>query len=138
MALRKRRAQGLMLLAVPLTAFVFSGLGLVPLAERLALWMLPSLYAAVAIAAGGGAGIVRRSLSQRNWAGALIGALAAASALLACADIVHSGVYELSIRPFSKHNLDDRSAMRYLMAARQPGDALITTHLGLRRVVVGG
>ena len=134
MALRKHRAQGLMLLAVPLTAFVFSGLGLVPLAERLALWMLPSLYAAVAIAAAGGAGIVRRSVSQRNWSGALIGAVAAASALLTCADIVHSGVYELSIQPFSKHNLDDRSAMRYLMATRQPGDALITTHMGLPAV----
>jgi hypothetical protein len=46
-------------------------------------------------------------------------------------DIVISGVHDLRSRPGSKHNLDDRAAMRYLMQMRGPGDVVITSRLGL-------
>jgi hypothetical protein len=138
-ALRTNRTVGLMLLAVPVSGFLFSGFGFAPLAERLAFWMLPSLYAAIAVAADEGAAIVRRTLLSRAWfprawPAIAFGVFAAGAALLTSADIVQSGVYELSVQPRSKHGLDDRAAMRYLLAARQPGDALVTTRMGLPAV----
>jgi hypothetical protein len=44
------------------------------------------------------------------------------------------GEYDMKTRPRSTHSLDDRGAIRMLMARRQPGDAMLATHLGLPAV----
>src|SRR5262249_39400861 len=48
-----------------------------------------------------------------------------------CADIAREGWIDLTNRELTPHGLDDRAAIRMLMTIRQPGDAILTTHLGL-------
>ena len=36
--------------------------------------------------------------------------------------------------PRSTHSVDDRSAIRFVMTQRRPGDAMLVTHLGLPAV----
>lgn len=48
-SLRKTPAIGLVLLSVPVTASLLAALRQVPLADRLALWIAPALYAAIAL-----------------------------------------------------------------------------------------
>jgi hypothetical protein len=134
LAARANLPLGLVLLSVPITAFLLATLRLVPLRGRLFLWAIPALYAALAIAADGTVRCARQSLAGRRWLGAGVCALGALVAIDVSVDIVRSGVREISTQPASKHNLDDRSALRILMALREPGDALATMHLGLPAV----
>lgn len=120
LALRRRLSLGLLLIALPLSAFFFAALRLVPLEERLSLWLLPALYLAIALAAA-------------QWR-PRIAIVVALIALIVCGDIVRTGVHRLRLRPRSNHNLDDRSGLRFLMAQRQPGDVLVTVRMGLPAV----
>ena len=56
---------------------------------------------------------------------------AGVTACAVCVDIVKRGIEALSVRPYSNYGLDDRRSVRWLMAARRPGDVLMTTHFGL-------
>jgi hypothetical protein len=120
-ALRRHFSLGAVLIAVPASAFVFGALHLVPLEERLSLWILPPLYLAIAVAA--------EQLRPH------IAVIAALVALLATGDIVRTGVHDIRVRPEeNKHGLDDRAGVRFLMAQRQPGDVLVTMRMGLPAV----
>ncbi|MCM3880449.1 MAG: hypothetical protein ND807_10115, partial [Vicinamibacterales bacterium] len=120
LAFRHHRALGLVLVSVPISAFVFAGFGLVPLEERLSLWMLPSLYIAMAIT-------VDRVRTAAAMAVAVV-------TVIVSVDIARAGVQELRLRPRSNHNLDDRAGVRFLMTQRQPGDVLVTMRMGLPAV----
>jgi hypothetical protein len=122
---------GLMLFSLPASSFLFAACRFVPLSGRLFLWALPALYAGIAMAADAGTGFVRASFGARDWPRVAAGMLGTMLAAWVTVDIARSGAYELSIQPRSKHNLDDRAALRYLMAVRQPGDVLMSTHMGL-------
>jgi len=119
-AVRRHFSLGAVLIAVPVSAFVFGGFHLVPLEERLSLWALPPLYLAIAVAA-----------EQSRPRLAIVAALLA---LLVSGDIIRRGVHDVRVRPRSNHNLDDRAGVGFLLAQRRPGDVLATVRLGLPAV----
>jgi hypothetical protein len=122
-------------LTVPLAGFLLTGLRLVPLFERLSLWMLPAIYVGIALAADTAARLVRHGVARRRLpalAAALVVVLAVAPLAV---DIGTRGIENVGIRaPLSNHELDDRSAVRWLMARRQPGDVVLSTYLALPAV----
>ncbi len=134
-AMRARPAAGIMLAAVPISAFAWTALRLVPMFERLSLWIVPALFVAVGLAAAALARLAGRAIARRQWvalAGALAGALAIAIVL---GDIAGHGFRALTARPAaSNHDLDDRGAIRWLLAHARPGDIFATTRLGLPAV----
>jgi hypothetical protein len=74
------------------------------------------------------------SVTRRQWT-AVAGALVCGVVMVRlCTDIVRAGALDMKHRPRSTHELDDGAAIRSLMAQRQPGDAMLTTHLGLPAV----
>lgn len=122
---------GLIYALVPLSAFVLAFLHVVPLFERLSIWMIPALYVGVAL-------LVDRAIDFARGRGrsrALRVAVAAAvlgAELWLCYDVGRSG-FERTVTHWDaveNHQLDDRAAVRSLIAMRQPGDAILTTHLG--------
>jgi hypothetical protein len=122
---------GFALLSAPIFAVLFSVWRLSPLGDRLSLWVVPSLYAALAIACGDGLVLAWRYAAGRAWAGATAIGIIALTATVVTGDIATTGMHYLALRPSSKHNLDDRAAVRYLMQMRAPGDVIITSRLGL-------
>jgi hypothetical protein len=134
-ALRARPAAGVLLTAVPISAFVWTGLRLVPMFERLSLWVVPALFVAIGIAAAALARLAGRAIARRQLV-ALAGALAGAAAVaIVLGDIADDGLRALTTRPTANnHDLDDRGGIRWLLARARPGDIFATTHLGLPAV----
>jgi len=134
-AMRARPAAGVILAAVPISAFAWTGLRLVPMFERLSLWIVPALFVAVGIAAAALARLARRAIARRQLV-ALGVALAGAVAIgIVLADIADDGLWTLTARPSANnHDLDDRGGVRWLLARARPGDIIATTHLGLPAV----
>jgi hypothetical protein len=132
-AIRTRPPLGLLTASVPLSAFALVTLRLVPLHERLSLWVIPALYLGVALFADGVERLARHAISQRSWLASSAAVGLGLAVLLVCFDIARRGKDDYLInRPVeSNHALDDRAAVRWLMARRQSGDALLTTRLGL-------
>lgn len=118
---------------VPLSAFVLASLQLVPLFERLSLWIVPSLYVAVALLADRA---LRRPATplplawrQRGLAGIAVVAVA-----LVGADVVRRGAGEMRRTTGSNHALDDRRGVAWLLQQGRPGDVVLTTRLALPAV----
>ena len=140
-----RTALGLVFGGVAVSGFVFAALRLVPLFGRFSLWMVPALYAGVALVIDRAVRSARDAAREGNrvrsgWTMAVAGA-----AIVFCAGIIQRGAgrYHRE-RPTSNQGGDDRTAVSWLIEHRQPGDALITTPLGLPalwwygRVSIGG
>ena len=127
-----RSALGLVYGGVAVSGFVLAMLRLVPLYDRFALWMVPALYAGIALALDHSVRSARVAVRagkrvQAGWAIAL-----AAAAILCSAGIVARGAGRFHVdRPTSSHGVDDRTAVSWLISQRQPGDAVISTRLGL-------
>jgi hypothetical protein len=130
-----RRMLGPLLAAVPISALALAILHLVPPFERLALWVVPALYVGVGFCADAAVRLGGHTFSRRRPIPLVFAAVAAAAAAAAagavCADLVRHGVLALVNRPRSNYGLDDRRSVRWLMAARRPGDVVMTTHFGL-------
>jgi hypothetical protein len=145
-AVHDNRPLGLVLLTVPAAAFLLAALGLVPLADRLSLWIVPALYMGVGITADASIRLGRKALTHAGYSAGrmpwdfhrgLLTGVAVLGAVLVfrlSADIVQRGEYDLINKPRSNHSLDDRTAMRFLRARWQPGDVLATVHMGLPAV----
>jgi hypothetical protein len=130
--LATRRTLSLMFATVPLSAVVLATLHVVPTFERLALWVVPALYVGIALSGDTGAALVPRFVARgRGWT--LTGpALVVLAAFVVCADVVRQGEVALEARsPRTNYGLDDRSSIRWLLAAHIPGDLIATTHFGL-------
>ena len=127
-----RPALGLVFATVPLSAFLFAGLRLVPLYQRLSLWIVPALYVGLALIADRVVRFGRDAYRRRQWTALILAAIVALAALRLCDDIFLRGKEDMRVArpPDNKHQLDDRAAVRWLMRQRQPGDAVMTTHLG--------
>ena len=138
LAVRRNRPLGLVLLTVPVSAFLLAALGLVPLADRLSLWIVPALYMGVGIVADASIGFARNALVFRQRSRGLVAGLGATLAAVLVfrlsSDIVQRGESDLANKPRSNHSLDDRAALRFLRARWQPGDVLATVHMGLPAV----
>ncbi|HEX6323496.1 MAG TPA: hypothetical protein VFZ36_07210 [Vicinamibacterales bacterium] len=131
-AVGKPRALAAILATLPLTAFALAAAGLVPLRERFALWRVPALYAGIAMLAVRAAGLAREGARDRR-AVLLAAALPiAALVLLPASDIVARGLKDFreNRSPATNRGLDDREAVRWVLAQRKEGDAILTTRLG--------
>jgi hypothetical protein len=132
LAFGARPTLGLVFATVPLSAFVFAGLRLVPLYQRLSLWIVPALYVGLALIVDRVVRVGRDAYHRRQWAYLTLAAIFALAEVQLCDDIFGRGKEDMRVArpPDNKHQLDDRAAVRWLMRHRQAGDALMTTHLG--------
>jgi hypothetical protein len=131
-ALGHRRILAAMFALVPLSAFVLAALRLVPLTDRLALWIVPALYVGLAMLFDAGLRNLSSAWTSRSLLRVGIGVIALPAALYVGADIVAEGRRNLDVGTpgDSNHAFDDRTAVRWLMDRRQPGDVIMTTRLG--------
>lgn len=128
---RTRSALGLVFGGVAVSAFVFATLRIVPLYDRFALWMIPALYAGIALVVDRAVSSARAAARTGNWVQAGWTMALAGAAILCSAGIVQRGAGRFHMdRPTSNHGVDDRTAVSWLIGHRQPGDALISTRLG--------
>lgn len=118
---------------VPVTAFVLAALRIVPLSERLSLWIVPALTVGVALVTDRAIAWVAAARRLRR-----AGALASASLVIAIvmvigADIAgNSGIaLRQTLAGRDHHELDDRAGVRWLLGQERPGDVYVTTHLAL-------
>jgi hypothetical protein len=132
LALTSTRALGAMFATVPLSAFALAALRVVPLQDRVSLWLAPSLYLGIALFMDEGLAWIRGGWRRRSWGRAAAGVVLVAITLPVAADIIERGRASLDLGPprESNHAVDDRGAVQWLMRERQPGDALVTTRLG--------
>jgi len=133
------RTLGAAFATVPLAAFALAGFHVVPLYERFVLWIVPALAVGVALAVDRAAravfDVVRRPAGLVRPVGYVariaIGVVVAAAVIRLCDDMIaRDGWYTFRFgRPQLKHGLDDRAAVRWLMAMHRPGDAILATKL---------
>jgi hypothetical protein len=132
--IRAQPIMGLLFMTVPVSAAVLAGLRLVPLYERLSLWIVPALYVGLAyfVEASGrmAAGV---SDPPRQWRRLFIAGGLVLMGLAVTLDVGIRGAEDVhGNRPrTSQHQLDDRAAVRALVQAYQPGDALMATKFAL-------
>ncbi|MEO5897167.1 MAG: hypothetical protein ABIS06_15870 [Vicinamibacterales bacterium] len=126
-----RRTLGALFATVPVSAFLLALMRLVPLSDRLSLWIVPSLYIGLVLLFDAASDGAVRAWRAKRWLPLPLCAIAGAAPLFVTADILNNGTpkLEFSARE-SNHGLDDRSAVGWIMDRRLPGDALLTTHLG--------
>jgi hypothetical protein len=130
-ALATRRPLGLMVAAVPISAVALAVFHVVPMFERLALWTVPAIYLAIGLCADAALWFAGRARPLGRAAGLLLGLVTGATAGLVAVNIAQRGAGALEARPRSNYGLDDRSSVRWLLAAHRPGDVILTTHYGL-------
>jgi hypothetical protein len=122
---------GLLFATAPFSLALLAVLRLVPPFERLALWVVPLLYTAVAFCADASVWFLQRSYSRRRIVPFALALATGAAALTVSADIYTRGRVEFEARGASNYGLDDRRSVRLLLRLLRPGDALMTTHFGL-------
>ena len=135
-ALARNRALAAIIGLVILSGLAFGVLRLVPLYERLSLWMVPSFYVAIAIGVNETIQLVRQKPLSPRWLNAAIAGVVLVTALPVTADVIKTGLYELNVIRIvgGNHATDDRAAVRWLIEQRRPGDALVTTRHALPAV----
>ena len=116
---------------VPVSAMVYAVAGLVPLYQRFSIWIVPALYVGVMLIVDRTVQAIRPTWNRHQWSRVAVAFAIAMVAFRLGSDIVARGYDELSIlHPPAWQLLDDRAAVRSLMAQRRPGDEVITTRLG--------
>lgn len=129
---------GVEMAVVPVSAFLLAALHLVPLHERLSLWVVPSLYLGIAVFVDGIVRLGSEGLARRRWMHAVLAAGLLAAVVPLGADLLRHGREaidtQLTVSPRSNHALDDRAAVAWLMQQRRRGDALAATHFALPAV----
>jgi hypothetical protein len=131
-AFASNRALGAVFATVPLAAFALAGFRIVPLYERFVLWIAPALAVGVALAVDRAARLALEGVQRHSAARLATAVVVVAGVMRVSADMIARGGRDSFHfeRPSSKHDLDDRAAVRWLMARRQPGDAIISMKLG--------
>jgi hypothetical protein len=127
----KRSGLGVFFGLVVVSGFVWAAFRLVPLAERVSLWMMPAVYVGIALCVDGAMQTARRAYVASQWPVFGIAALIGVVGLDASVEVFRGARGLVTGRPASNHELDDRTAVRWLMAQRHPGDAVMATHFGL-------
>jgi hypothetical protein len=124
-AMRRRVEYGLLLLGVLVSGPLFAVLHLVPLAVRLALWLVPAAYLAVAIAFQAAAqafpAVWRRA--RESWIRPIAVAALGYALLLPLVVIVLASrsVHSVAAEP----ELDDRAAVAWMREQHRPGDLVL-------------
>lgn len=132
LALGRARVLAAMFVTLPIAAFALVAAGLVPLYERFSLWMVPALYAGVAMLADRAWLLARGGVRRRHLILIPPAAAMAIAVVILSRDIVAHGVDDMrhSRSPATNHGLHDRDSVQWLLAQRKPGDTLLTTRLG--------
>jgi hypothetical protein len=133
-AIVTRPALGLVLATAPVSAFVLVAVRAVPLSGRLSLWIVPALYFGVAVAADTAVQLWRTAPGRAAIGRRATAIMAAALVLWFCVDVFRTGERDMASRTLIPHGVDDRAAVRFLLAQRHPGDALLAMHLTLPAV----
>ena len=130
--LTRHRVLGILFLTVPLSAVLLGVLRVVPLHDRFALWMVPSLYVGITLLLDSGLHHLSTATRAKRWMLAAPALAAVVLAALPAGDVIAQGRRHLDIgvRPDNNHGVDDRSAVRWLLTEARPGDAIVTTRLG--------
>jgi hypothetical protein len=125
------RRFGAILGTITLSAFAFAAVRAVPLYQRFSLWIVPALYLGVALLIDRAGRFALDAAARRRFAPLALGVLVAGNAAYVVWDITERGRvdHEIHSPADSHHGLDDRSAVRWLMTYREPGDALAATQL---------
>ena len=117
---------------VPVAAFAWVGLRLVPMSERLTLWITPPLYVGIALAVDVAAAGLVAGISQRRVIRAAVAALALTALAVFFADVYARGMTYVSLASqTANHEVDDRGAVTWLARQQQPGDVWVTTRNAL-------
>lgn len=119
--------------AAPLSAFALASLQIVPLFERLSLWVVPALYVAVALLIDRALGPAGAPVPRGWWRRGLATAAVAGVAVIG-ADVAARGVGEMRRTTAANHALDDRRGVAWLLQQARPGDVVLTTRLALPAV----
>jgi hypothetical protein len=125
------RAAGILFALMPLSAFVLVMLQIVPLYQRFSLWIAPALYVGVALLLDRAVSLGRSAWRRGPRAGVVPAVIAILASAWVCGDVAWRGSGDVLVAaPRNIHGVDDRAAVGWLLAHRQPGDAIMTTHLG--------
>jgi hypothetical protein len=129
-AAHRRRSFGALLVGVPLLAGALAVAEVVPLYMRMAIWILPCVYVAVAFAMAAAANLVvaavRALRGPASWRGgaALLGGAAGAVAVIVLVVLV-APLVKARTAPPPPASLDERAALAWLKTRHQPGDLTI-------------
>jgi hypothetical protein len=138
--IRTRPALGISLGLLPVSACVLAVLRIVPLFERLSLWILPALYAGVGgLADFAGCHLRRRAadvVKERAASPLKRGAAVAATVavLVIAFDAGRRIPGQIAHPQAGNHGLNDRAAVQWLVAQRQPGDDVMSSGHGLAAI----
>ena len=107
---------------------------LVPLYERFAIWVVPSLYLGIALCIDAGIRAGQNAYRQRRHVHTATAVLVTVAVLWLCGNVAAQGWHVIQIaRPDnSNHQLDDRMAVEWLLAQHERG-VVLTTRLALLR-----
>ena len=131
---RERPTLTVIWLLVPVSACLFATVRLVPLTDRLALWIVPALYGPIAFAADDSFHRGREWLNGRKMSALALAGIVGISLWLLLTDMAQRTQDNLFLDSRDNHGLNDHAALRFLLVQRQPGDVFVTTHLGLPAV----
>jgi hypothetical protein len=109
-----------------IAAFAWAGARLVPMSERLTLWMVPALYVGIALAFDRIGVLLVESIRERRVVRLVAGLGATAAFLVLFSDLYTRGLTYLHLEPpVSNHELDDRAAIGWLAKQQRAGDVWI-------------
>jgi len=130
------RLFGQLVAVVTLSMCVLAAMRLVPLYERFAIWVVPSLYLGIAFCVDAGIRAGRNAYDQRRHLRAATAALVIAAVLWLCGNVAAGGwrAIQIARSDNSNHQLDDRMAVEWLVAQHERGDVVLTTRLGMPAV----
>ena len=130
------RLFGQLVAVVTLSLCVLAAMRLVPLYERLAIWVVPSLYLGIALCVDAGIRGGRNAYRQRRHVRAATAVLVTAAVLWLCGNVAAQGwrAIQIARSDNSNHQLDDRMAVEWLLTQHDRGDVVLTTRLALPAV----
>jgi hypothetical protein len=135
LAIRRAPSIRLVFALIPISGLMFAAIRLVPMFERLALWMIPAAYVGVAFAADASVERIIRVRSEHRSLDAALGLTGCLVLLVILTDVARRGTTYLALaEPKANHEVDDRAAVRWLARQARPGAVWITTHNALPAV----
>jgi hypothetical protein len=132
----QRRLFGQLVAGVTLTLCVLAAMRLVPLYERLVIWVMPSLYLGIAFCIDAGITRGRHAYRRGRHVPVATAALVTAAALWLCGNVAANGWrgIQMTRSDNTNHQLDDRMAVEWLLTEHIRGDVVVTTRLALPAV----
>jgi hypothetical protein len=132
-ALARQRTLASVSALTMVSAFLLAALHIVPLFERLSLWVLVAVYVGIALFVDSTTVLACRSIVKRHWSVLALAIGMGAASLGLCADILQRGIDDVRLaRPADRNrSMNDRDSVAWLMSQRESGDAVLTTQFGL-------